>query len=223
MPTQKFNLHRKEWTKIANDGDEFLLETGEFCAIKVTYTNVGEEPEANAPFHLLKPKEAMVRVGEGDVYAMSEMINSFCVITGSTVEGDTVEPSDWFDTVPASGYTFGPEEDIVISFSTGVDKTYTLEVDHNRSAYLPEFHLYADSINPYGNYDDKLVFNKHGVTVAFDNGTWTMTYKDPIASLLRSLGSITYFLAAKNTNGDYITNDMNAVKDEQRFTFNFQE
>ncbi|WP_035375950.1 InlB B-repeat-containing protein, partial [Haploplasma axanthum] len=61
-----------------------------------------------------------------------------------------------------------------------------LEIDHNleRLAELPEFSVYADSTNPYG--DSKNAFEQLGVIVTFKDGEWTITFGESREEIIKN-------------------------------------
>jgi hypothetical protein len=63
-----------------------------------------------------------------------------------------------------------------------------LEVDHSKEKQLPEFSVYADEENPYG--DSKEDFATLGVTVEYNDGTWTIDFSEAgeeVKSLLEGI------------------------------------
>jgi hypothetical protein len=69
MATSRFHVTR-EFTKIASDNEEFLIQNPLTQIVHITKVAAGETPAADAAFYTLAHNEAMARalIGPGDVY-----------------------------------------------------------------------------------------------------------------------------------------------------------
>jgi hypothetical protein len=68
MATSRFHVTR-EFTKIASDGEEFLIHNPLTQVVHVTKTAAGETPAPDAAFYAIAHNEAISRaIGPGDVY-----------------------------------------------------------------------------------------------------------------------------------------------------------
>ena len=72
MATQRHDITLADgWVKVADDGDDFLLENQGGDVVRVFF---GASPDENSPFHRLSPPKAyeeasaMIRVAPGDVH-----------------------------------------------------------------------------------------------------------------------------------------------------------
>lgn len=67
MATVKHTISSTDgWVEVAADGTDFLLDVVKSTPVKVTYQAAA--PAAGAPYHIIDPGEALVRVGTGAVY-----------------------------------------------------------------------------------------------------------------------------------------------------------
>ncbi|HOS68804.1 MAG TPA: S-layer homology domain-containing protein [Bacillota bacterium] len=105
---------------------------------------------------------------------------------------------------------------IVDTFDAG--ELYELEIDHNMEGVLPEFSVYADSDNPYG--DDKEEFIRAGVTVDYNAAEqeWTIDFGSDITDIFRDNGGITFYLVIKDMAGNQF-GSMYDVTDENTFAY----
>ena len=83
---------------------------------------------------------------------------------------------------------------------------------------LPEFSVYADSDNPYG--DDKEEFIRAGVTVDYNAAEqeWTIDFGSDITDIFRDNGVITFYLVIKDMAGNQF-GSMYDVTDENTFAY----
>ncbi|MDD3694256.1 MAG: hypothetical protein PHC89_02595 [Candidatus Pacebacteria bacterium] len=87
-----------------------------------------------------------------------------------------------------------------------------LEVDHNKSSVLPEFHIYAiEGDGAYGDADDKEQFNNAGVTVTYSNGIWTLVFTDSEGegpSAFDLIQDAEFYFALTDNNDAYLLGSM---------------
>lgn len=96
--------------------------------------------------------------------------------------------------------------DVVVKVQASGDKLYSLEVGHNAQGTLPEFTIYADSSDVWGDPQSASDAVDAGVEATFDNGLWTLTLKDGGAALETWKtdfgGEIKMYIVVHNTEGN---------------------
>jgi|GEM_PF-1191965 len=112
-----------------------------------------------------------------------------------------------------------PDEDFVLIVSA-YDETELaeLEVDHSMEGLLPEFSVYADSADPYGSPEDQEAFESYGVSVAYDDGTWTIDFGPDATDAFVANGGITFYLVIKDAAGN-AWGSMYDITDENTFIY----
>lgn len=79
-----------------------------------------------------------------------------------------------------------------------------LEVDHDMTASLPEFSVYADAANPCGGPPscDAFVANGVGVSFAPTAGEWTIDFGPDVSQKIVDNGGIVFYLRVKDAAGN---------------------
>ncbi|MEA4846925.1 MAG: S-layer homology domain-containing protein [Clostridiaceae bacterium] len=96
-----------------------------------------------------------------------------------------------------------------------------LEIDHSMSSILPEFSVYADVYNPYG--EDKVEFEAVGVIVTYDDDAqkWTIDFGKAITGQIVDNGGITFYIVIKDTAGNQF-GSMYETTPENTFAYNVE-
>jgi beta-xylosidase len=92
-----------------------------------------------------------------------------------------------------------------------------LEIDHNLSP-LPEFSVYANADNPYG--DAQGDFAEYGVSVSYDAAAqeWTIDFGTTVSDALVAKRDVKFYIVIKDTAGNQ-WGSMYEVTDENTFAY----
>lgn len=177
------------------------------------------------------------------IYDDSAIDNGGCVVSGSdssvtgiitivenrgldsSVAGiitDTDSPT--IDSVsPAEGsLSLGPSETFIfVVDAADAVGLYELEIDHSMSATLPEFSLYADSTNVYGDFESATQFTTAaGVQASYDETEqkWTIDFGTGVTNDIVANGGITFYIVVKDLAGNQF-GSMDEVKADNTFTY----
>ena len=94
------------------------------------------------------------------------------------------------------------DETFKLEVTASDENLYELEVDHSMEATLPEFSVYADADNPYG--DSASEFAEAGVTVTYDadEQKWTIDFGEEVTDKIVDNGGITFYLVLVDEAGN---------------------
>ena len=96
--------------------------------------------------------------------------------------------------------------DVVITVQAGGDDLDYLEVDHNAEGTLPEFSIYADSNDVWGDPQSQADADAAGIEATYSNGTWTITLLEGGTALNTWIndfgGYIRMLFVVHNTDGN---------------------
>lgn len=159
--------------------------------------------------------------GSGDytmVYTLKDGRVIKAQINVVSFEFKDVEPVDETDPVIKSAEVVKNEAgDLVLTVVAEDENLYSLEVDHSHgkhgkwaSAGLPEFTIYADSDNVWGELKEGMDPEDFGVTAAYDaeNQTWTLTFgaDGQVMGVINnpelSNGAVEFYLVAHDAFGN---------------------
>ena len=124
-------------------------------------------------------------------------------------------------TSPATGaVTLHSGDTFKLTITTDDDSNIAeLEVDHNLQDSLPEFNLCADEAQPYCDAPSQAQFEAAGVSVAFANGAWTIDFGDDVTEAFLDNGGITFYLAMRDADGDYLWGSMSPTTPANTFAY----
>ena len=77
------------------------------------------------------------------------------------------------------------------------EELYSLEVDHSLEEILPEFTVYADAAKPWGDLQEGMNPENFGVSLVYDNYTWTLTFapgEGNALDVINANGGIDFYL-----------------------------
>lgn len=79
-----------------------------------------------------------------------------------------------------------------------------LEIDHNMENQLPEFSVYADEVNPYGDADSKEEFEAAGVTVTYDaeEQKWEIDFGAAVTNVIVAKRDVKFYVVIKDKAGN---------------------
>lgn len=139
-----------------------------------------------------------------------------------TITVDATAPT--IDSVsPAEGsLSLGPSETFIfVVDAADAVGLYELEIDHSMSATLPEFSLYADSTNVYGDFESATQFTTAaGVQASYDETEqkWTIDFGTGVTNDIVANGGITFYIVVKDLAGNQF-GSMDEVKADNTFTY----
>lgn len=100
-----------------------------------------------------------------------------------------------------------------------------LEVDHSLQGTLPEFTVYANAANPYG--DDQADYVAAGLTVSYNPSLseWTFEFdrNGSAWGVIDAAGDVSFYFALKDINGQTLWGTMNGTTADNTFAFDFVE
>lgn len=95
--------------------------------------------------------------------------------------------------------------DILVQVKGSGEELYSLEIDHNAEGILPEFTLYADPDNVWGDPQSASQAAGAGVSASFTDGLWTLTIQDGGAAknvfVDQLNGNIRLYVVVHNSEG----------------------
>jgi len=96
---------------------------------------------------------------------------------------------------------------------------YELEIDHS-IASLPEFSLYADSSNVYGDSESAAQFTTAGVQASYDETEqkWTIDFGTDVTNAIVSNGGITIYIVVEDLAGNQF-GSMYTVTEDNTFAY----
>lgn len=94
---------------------------------------------------------------------------------------------------------------VVMRVQATGEELESLEVDHNVAEFLPEFRLYADSGNVWGNPESVQQAIDLGVDASYRDGMWTLTLLaggEALNTVINERdGEVRFFFVARNKRG----------------------
>ncbi|MGI6577173.1 MAG: S-layer homology domain-containing protein [Eubacteriales bacterium] len=133
---------------------------------------------------------------------------------------DTIAP-ELIEVTPTEGSVeLAQNENFVLTVQALDTNLYELEVDHSFEGTLPEFSVYADAENPYGNNTAKSAFESQGVNVTYsaEDQMWTIDFGNNITDQIVEKGDITFYLVIKDVAGNQ-WGSMYEVEEENTFVY----
>ena len=98
-----------------------------------------------------------------------------------------------------------------------------IEVDHSLETTVPEFSLCADQAQPYCTAGDQQQFEAAGASVTYGAGVWEIDFGQTLTSQILNNGGITFYLALRDADGDYLWGSMSPTTPENTFAFTVTE
>jgi hypothetical protein len=101
-----------------------------------------------------------------------------------------------------------------------VNNLRELEIDHSMEGSLPEFSVYADETNPYGDDASRDQFIAQGVLVTYDPVAqeWTIDFGKAISDAFVANGGITFYLVLIDDAGNEL-GSMSPTNDDNTFAY----
>lgn len=173
-----------------------------------TLTWEGEQPSPAVEW-TLEPANGVASVDQNGLLTALSPGTTTLRAGGLTASITVVEPSP----PPLDPPTFdmaatGIEEvdgNIVVRVKANGDSLYSLEVDHNAEAHLPEFTIYASPAPLWGTPEEEAQASDLGVEASYEDGLWTITLLDGGAAKAAFMehydGVVRFHLVVANTEG----------------------
>ncbi|NNC75123.1 MAG: hypothetical protein HKN93_06385 [Acidimicrobiia bacterium] len=97
---------------------------------------------------------------------------------------------------------------------------FELEVDNSLEPDVPQFTVYADTENPYGDDEAKAAWEAAGATVTYNAGTqtWVIGFGCDFSDFFRSQGGITFYIEVVDEFGNQF-GDMFDVTPDMTFAY----
>jgi nicotinamide mononucleotide adenylyltransferase len=110
------------------------------------------------------------------------------------------------------------DETFKLEVTASDENLYELEVDHSMEATLPEFSVYADADNPYG--DSASEFAEAGVEVIYDaeEQKWTIDFGEEVTNQIVDNEGITFYLVLVDEAGNK-WGSMDPTTEENTFAY----
>jgi hypothetical protein len=140
--------------------------------------------------------------------SLVDMDNNGMVVVCDSIEitvaegADTIAPELKSVSPEAGEITLAYGETFSLIVAAWDDNLYELEVGHSLEGILPEFSVYADEGNPYG--DAGADFAEAGVTVVYNaqDQKWTIDFGEEVTRQIVDSGGIIFYLVIKDLSGN---------------------
>jgi len=143
--------------------------------------------------------------------------NTFAYTVTRAEAPDTTAPT-LVSVTPAEGNVeLAHDGNFILTVKASDENLYELEIDHNLSP-LPEFSVYANADNPYG--DAQGDFADYGVSVSYDAAAqeWTIDFGPTVSDALVAKRDVKFYIVIKDTAGNQ-WGSMYEVTDENTFAY----